>query len=318
MNDCTKSVIRIWLGVVIVGCLFLLPKSVLALEVVVSIKPLHSLASVVMSGVGEPKVLIQGVASPHTYTLRPSEARFLARADLVFWGGEALETFLVRALTNLAPKANKVSLLNLEGLTLLPVRSGGAWEEEEEEGHHHHSQAGDQSHLPMDTHVWLDPHNAKVIGLFMAKILAEMDPLNAAAYQANAATLSARLDQLDQQLQQELASLRNVHYVVFHDAYHYFENRYGLGTVGSVVVHPDRMPGMRRIQEIGQRIRSSGAVCLFTEPQFSVRLAETVATSSQVRLGVLDPLGADLPSGVDHYFQLLSGLSRSLVACLQP
>ncbi|MBF0428327.1 MAG: zinc ABC transporter substrate-binding protein [Magnetococcales bacterium] len=295
----------------LIGGLLLFPGRVWALEVVVSIKPLHSLAAAVMGNLGSPGLLIQGSASEHTYTLRPSDARLLAKAKVIFWGGPTLETFLVRPLENLATAANKVAILEVEGLTRLPIREGGAWEKEEEDHHDH------ETHGPMDPHMWLDPVNAGIMGKAMARVLGKVDPANAGKYSENASLLSQRLEEMDQQLRRELTPVRDRHYIVFHDAYQYFERRYGLGSSGSVMVNPDLPPSVRRIEEIGKRIVASKAVCLFTEPQFSARLAETVAAGQGIRIGVLDPLGAAMSEGPDLYFQLLRGLSKALVACLR-
>ncbi|MBF0342162.1 MAG: zinc ABC transporter substrate-binding protein [Magnetococcales bacterium] len=290
-----------------------------ALEVVVSIKPLHALVAAVMGSEGKPALLIQGNVSEHTYALRPSDARLLSRAEVVFWGGPTLEGFLVRPLENLSARAVKVSMLEAEGVRHLPARAGGAWEEESEHDHDHGKESAGHDHEhhgPEDPHVWLDPRNALAMVQVVARALAGRDPAGAERYQANAAALTQRLEALDKAIEKDLIPVRKRPYIVFHDAYQYFEHRYGLGAVGSVMVHPERPPGARRVHEIGQRIRETGAVCLFTEPQYPQRLAESVAAGQPVRLGVLDPLGAAIPEGPELYFELLRGLSRALLGCL--
>ncbi|MBF0272933.1 MAG: zinc ABC transporter substrate-binding protein [Magnetococcales bacterium] len=299
-----------------------IPVPVGAVEVVVSIKPLHALVAAVMEGEGAPRLLIQGHVSEHTYALRPSDARLLSKAELIFWGGVGLEGFLVRPLENLAPKAVKVALLEASGVSRLPVRAGGAWEEEgHDHGHDHDHDHGGKSehgeaHGPTDPHAWLDPRNAMAMGKAIAGALAAVDPAHGARYQANATGLTQRLEALDRQLERDLAPVRQRPYIVFHDAYQYFEHRYALGTVGSIMVHPERPPGARRVQEIAKRIAETRAVCLFTEPQYSPRLAETVAASHPVRIGVLDPLGAAMKEGPELYFELMQGLSGALIQCL--
>ncbi|MBF0294684.1 MAG: zinc ABC transporter substrate-binding protein [Magnetococcales bacterium] len=294
------------------GMLLWMPAVASALEVVATIPPWHSLTAAVMAGVGTPALLIRGSGSPHTYTLRPSDARLLERADLVVWGGEGLETLLTRPLASLARKGDKLALLGVDGLTRLPVRAGGAWEEEGDDHGHGHD------HAATDPHLWLDPVNARLMALAIAERLARLDPGNAARYRANAAGLSDRLEALDRELASEMAALRERPYIVFHDAYHYFEHRYGLHAVGAVVVHPDRPPGARRVGEIVRRMRESKAVCLFSEPQFPSRLIATVTEHQPVRVGRLDPLGAGLPEGPEHYFQTLRNLARSFRECLAP
>ncbi|MBF0180520.1 MAG: zinc ABC transporter substrate-binding protein [Magnetococcales bacterium] len=293
------------------GVLLWMPAAAMALEVVATIPPWHSLTAGVMAGVGSPVLLIRGGGSPHTYTLRPSDARLLERADLVVWGGEGLETFLTRPLASLAKKADKLALLEVEGLTRLPVRAGGAWEEEDDHDHGH-------DHAATDPHLWLDPVNVRLMAIAIAKHLSRLDPGSATRYQANAAGLSDRLEALDRELADALAPLRERPYIVFHDAYHYFEHRYGLNAVGAVVVHPDRPPGARRVGEIVRRMRESGAVCLFGEPQFPSRLIATVTENHPVRVGRLDPLGTGVPEGPEHYFQMMRNLARSFRECLAP
>jgi zinc transport system substrate-binding protein len=234
-------------------------------DVVVSIKPIHSLVAGVMQGVGEPTLLVEGAGSPHTYTLRPSEARAIAQADVVFWVGEGLETFLAGPLKTLAPDARLVALGTAPGIELLPARSGGMWQEprDEDEGEHagdhaHHENASEETehagaehghrHRAGDMHVWLDPQNAKAMVDAIAVALAETDPENAAAYEDNAARLRKELDRLDHRLVEVLAPVDDRPYVVFHDGYQYFERRYGLNAVGA---DPRCAPGERR----GLRVR---------------------------------------------------------------
>ncbi|NGZ07484.1 MAG: zinc ABC transporter solute-binding protein [Magnetococcales bacterium] len=288
----------------------LTPGSALALEVVVSIKPLHALVAFVMQGVGSPDLLLPGTVSEHTYALRPSDARMLSRAGLIFWGGAHLEGFLVRTLANVATKAEKVALLEVKEVTRLPMRSGGVWEEEE--GHHDH----DHGH-GKDPHAWLDPRNAMAMGQAIAAALARLDPERAERYHANALELSKRLQQLDQELADMLQPWQKVPYIVFHDAYQYFEQRYGMNAVGSFLVDPERPPTARRVAAIVQRMQQTQAVCLFTEPQYSQRLTANVTSGHTIRTGVLDPLGAGLPAGPDLYFGLLKGLAHALAGCLR-
>ncbi|MGH6912932.1 MAG: zinc ABC transporter substrate-binding protein, partial [Geminicoccales bacterium] len=227
-------------------------------DVVVSIKPIHSLVAGVMRGVGEPTLLIEGAGSPHTYSLRPSEARAIEQADVVFWVGEGLEAFLAKPLAMLASDARLVGLGAARGVALLPTRSGGIWQEDhdqdeaehaEHEAHHGDAEHGHR-HRASDMHVWLDPQNAKAMVDAIATTLAETDPDNAGAYEGNAARLRQELDRLDQKLADTLAPVGDRPFVVFHDGYQYFEKRYRLNAIGSISVGPDRRPGARRLEEI--------------------------------------------------------------------
>lgn len=282
-------------------------------RVVVSIKPLHSLVAGIMQGVGEPQLLLQGGSSPHGYVLRPSEARLLNEAQLIVWVGHQLESFLEKPLATLGGKARQLELAaELEAL-LLPARSGGNWEADAHahgHGHGHAHQGG------RDQHLWLDPLLAKQIVEKTAAALTAIDPTHQSQYQHNAARLQQRLDSLHDQLKARLAPVQKVPYVVFHDAYQYFETAYGLNAVGSLTIDPERKPGAKRIREIRARIQALQARCVFSEPQFEPRLVATVTEGSGARTGVLDPIGAALPAGPEAYFLLLNALADNLVAGL--
>lgn len=295
------------------------------LKVVASIKPVHSLVASVMQGVGEPLLLLQGSASPHEYNLRPSDARALNEARVVFWIGPDLERFLVKPLHNAKDKVQAVALLEAPGVAVLPLREGGAWEPHQ---HDHDEPKGrlsehdrddpDPDHAAgRDTHIWLDPFNAVAMTRQIVTVLSEADPSHQAEYARNGATLIERLNQLNQQLATELAPVKNQPYVVFHDAYQYFERRYGLSGAGSLVLSPEQRPGAKRLAEIQKRIRDLQVRCVFSEPQFQPALVETVIAGSNTRRGVLDPEGgATLLVGPEAYFQLLRNLAEALRTCL--
>ncbi len=280
--------------------------------VVASIAPLHSLLSGVMAGVSEPHLLVRGGASPHTYTLRPSDMRALENATAVFWIGEGLETFLVRPLGARQAQGEVVEVMAIPEMVLRPAREGGVWEKGDEHGHDHHGHGGHE----IDPHLWLDPRNAARIVNTMADTLSEADPVNAARYRANAGELTERLAALESELHGKLAPVRELPYLVFHDAYHYFEARFGLSPAGAVTVGPEVRPGAARLTDIRERLRRTEARCVFAEPQFRSSVVQVVVEGSGARIGVLDPVGADLTPGEDLYFELLRGLADSLVDCL--
>jgi zinc transport system substrate-binding protein len=279
-------------------------------EVVVSIKPIHSLVAGVMAGVGEPQLIVAGGSSPHVYSLRPSDARKLEAAQLVFWVGPILEGFLGKPLASLAGKADIVELDHAAGVALLPARQGGDWEEDEDE-HHHAASAAEQ-----DGHLWLDPGNAKAIVHLVEAKLAALDPANAARYASNAAAVTQRLDMLDADLRERLQPVRGRPFVVFHDAYQYLERRYGLQAIGSITVSPEHLPGAQRIQAIHAKVAGLGAACVFSEPQFEPPLVQTVIDGTDARTAVLDPEGASLPAGPDLYVSLMTRLADGLATCL--
>ena len=288
-------------------------------EVVASIKPVHSLVAGVMRGLGTPVLLIGGVGSPHGYSLRPSEARALSEAELVFWIGGGLEASLAKPLTALAgDRARVIALAEAEGVRLLQARAGGPWEVPEE-AHDHGTDTGvHDAGKQADFHIWLDPLNAIAIVRAAATALARADPKNAAVYRRNGTDTIKEIEALDREIAGTLAPVRERPYVVFHDAYQYLEKRYHLNAVGAVAASPERPPGARRLSEIRAKIAALGAVCVFTEPQFRPALVDTVVAGSAAQSAVLDPLGAGLAAGPGAYFALMRGLADSLVGCLSP
>jgi len=296
--------------------------------VVASIKPIHSLVAAVMEGTGNPELVVKGAASPHTYTMRPSEAGMLEDAKVIFWVGEGVETFLEKPLETLAGGAKVVKLSEIPGMTLLDMREGGTFEvhnhgEEEHEHEHEAEEAGhdhDEGHADhdhgKDMHVWLDPENARLMVHQIAATLAEADPENAALYEKNAAALDERFDELTAEIQKTVEPVRGQPFVVFHDAYHYFENRFGVEAAGSITVSPEQMPSAQRLEEIRDKVAELKAACVFAEPQFDPKFANVVIEGTNASTGVLDPEGASLEEGPELYFTLVGNLAKSLADCL--
>lgn len=296
-------------------------------KVVVSILPLHSLAAGVMQGVGEPQLLVPVGASPHTYSLKPSDARALQSADLVVWIGEALENYLEKPLSSLAGKARILEIADIDELTLLDAREGGAFDAHDHGDHpeakgkagtasstHGHVHAEDEK----DVHLWLDPDNARIVVAHIAAELTQLDPGNAAVYSANVAKMNERIDTLDRDVKSRLSPVQSRPYLVFHDAYQYFERHFGTKIVGSITVSPDQTPGAKRVAELRERIRTSAPVCVFREPQFPAPIVDTLVAGTSVRVGVLDPEGANMAPGADAYFTLMDRIADSLATCLAP
>lgn len=289
-------------------------------KIVASIKPVHSLVAGVMREVGEPRLLVLGGASPHEYSLRPSDARAISEADIVFWIGPELESFMVKPLQNAKGRVRSVALLDAPGVAVLPLREGGAWEPHQ---HHptepvgHHSDHDHDHESGRDVHIWLDPVNAVAMARRIVAVLGDADSAHRADYERNGAALIERLNQLDQQLAGDLAPIKDRPFIVFHDAYQYFERRYGLSAAGSITLSPEQRPGAKRVTEIQARIRDLGVRCVFGEPQFQPALVETAIAGSGARSGVLDPEGgAELQAGPEAYFELLRRLADSLRTCL--
>ncbi|KAA3504119.1 zinc ABC transporter substrate-binding protein ZnuA [Rhizobium rhizogenes] len=299
-------------------------------DVVVSIKPVHSLVAAIMRGVGEPQLIVEGAASPHTYNLRPSNARKLEKADLVFWVGPGLEAFLEKPLEALASKATVVELEDAKGLEKLPFREGGPFEAHDhgEEGHEDHADGEaahdhghdhgdhDHEHGAYDTHLWLDPANAKAMAQTIETALIAADAGNAATYQANTKKLIDDLDALDTELAETVKPIKDKPFIVFHDAYQYFEHRYGVKTAGSITVSPETLPGADRVKQMQEKVRQLGATCVFAEPQFEPKLISVITEGTAAKSATLDPEAATLEPGPDLYFKLMRGIAGSLKDCL--
>ncbi|WLS08103.1 zinc ABC transporter substrate-binding protein ZnuA [Shinella sumterensis] len=318
-------------------------------DVVVSIKPIHSLVAAIMQGVGEPGLIVEGAASPHTYSLKPSNAAALQNADVVFWVGHGLEAFLEKPLESLGGKATVVELDDAPGLEKLPFREGGPFEahthegeghdhaHEGEEGHDHEKEGHDHGkeahahgeeahdhgkeadgheHGEFDMHLWLSPQNARAIAAEAAKVLAEKDPANAETYRKNLAGLEERLDALDKEVAETVAPVKDKPFIVFHDAYQYFEHHYGMHAAGSITVSPETLPGAERLTQIRDKVKTLGATCVFAEPQFEPKLVNVVIEGTPAKSGVLDPEAATLEPGPDLYFTLMKSIATSLRDCL--
>jgi zinc transport system substrate-binding protein len=310
--------------------------------VVTSIKPVHSLVAAIMQGVGTPELIVDGAASPHTYSMKPSNAKALQDAKVVFWVGPGLEAFLEKPLEALGTDASIAELDKAPGLTKLKFREGGAFEAHDdgdahEAGHDHAEKAGDHDHAgdaaghdhasearddhdhghgAFDTHLWLDPANAKAMATEITTTLVAADPANALAYQNNAEALNARLDALDKEISGIVSPIRDKPFIVFHDAYQYFENRYKVRVAGSITVSPETIPGAERIAEIHKKVADLGATCVFAEPQFQPRLVDVVLEGTKAKAGVLDPEAGTLDAGPDLYFKLMRGIADNLKDCL--
>jgi zinc transport system substrate-binding protein len=291
----------------VISACFLLASASSALaevKVMASIKPIHSLVASVMQGVSTPGLIVGGNASPHTYVLKPSDAEALQQADVIFWVDHSLEAFLEKPLESLGAKAKVVTLIKAPGVKTLALREGNGFDE-------HENDQGDA-----DGHIWLDPENAKVIVQTIATALATQDPANASTYAENARVTVADFDTMSKDIASQLAPLKGKGFIVFHDAYHYFESRFGLQATGAISIHPESPPGAKAIIDIKQRITDGKVICVFAEPQFDTALIATVIEGANVKSATLDPEGANLDPGPALYETVMRNIAKNLKDCL--
>lgn len=286
------------------------------IEVVATIKPIHSLVSRVMAGLGTPRLLVTGASSPHSFALKPSDARALAAADVFFRVSEAVEPFTGRLLGSLPPSVAVVTLADAPGIRLLEQRVEGAFEPHAHGGETHHD-AGEGAPPSRDGHIWLDPDNAKAMVAEIARVLAGRFPQHAQRFRENADKVSADIDGLAAEIGRQLADVSGRPFVVFHDAYQYFERRFGLNAVGAITVSPEVQPSAKRLTEIRRRIAKLHAACVFAEPHFQPNLVSAVAEGLRLRSGTLDPEGMTVEPGPDAYFTLMRRLATGLKQCLE-
>ena len=298
-------------------------------NVAADIAPVHSLVSRVMDGIGAPKLVVQSGASPHGYRLRPSEAKALQDADLVFWMGEKLTPWLDGALKTLASKASITTLMDQEGVILHDFRESVLFEahdhsdHDDEKDHDDHDDHGDDKdhddhddHGGHDPHAWLSPENAKLWLNIIASKLSVSDPENAATYFMNAAAGQTEIKEMITEVSATLKPVQGGKFVVFHDAYQYFENDFDFYASGAISLSDASDPSPARVAKIQKRIRDEGIQCVLAEPQFKRGLVATVMEGSEATASVIDPMGADLKTGPKLYTQLIINMAKTLRNCL--
>lgn len=315
-------------GGVVAGAAFATMASAEVPRVATDIAPVHALAARVMAGLGEPALVVDPTASPHGYSMRPSEARALSEADAVFWIGPELEPWLEDAIVTLAPEAAAVALLDTPGTTVLEFRSGATFGAHAHEGdgddhdtdHAHeddHDPEHGDEHAGHDPHAWLDPENGKAWLDVIAEELGRLDPQNAAAYAANAEAGKAEIDAVRADIESLLAPARGLEFVVFHDAYHYFEAHFDIPAAGAISLSDASDPSPARIEEVRETVMDLGVTCVFSEPQFNQSLVRTVTDGTGARPGIIDPLGTGIETGPDFYPQLLRSVAAEIAACAE-
>ncbi|MGX9352163.1 zinc ABC transporter substrate-binding protein [Shimia sp. W99] len=303
-------------------------------KVVTDIAPVQSLVAGVMHGVGTPKLLIRPGTSPHDYAMRPSEARALQEANLVIWIGPELTPSLEETIGTLAGSAVQITLLDVNDTRRLSFRDGVIFDHDSEEEHSEHGDdeheahddhdahgsedAHDHDHDGLDPHAWLDPVNAQVWVHAIAAQLSEMDPGNAAIYDGNAATLSADLVALTEEIRARLEPVGDRRFVVFHDAYQYFETRFGLHLTGALLHSDGAPPSAGRLRALHEELEHEQVHCIFTEPQFDPKIVAAISENGEIPVAELDPIGVGLDEGSGLYQRLIIRMGEQFATCLEP
>ena len=289
------------------------------IKVVTTIKPLHSLISRIMETRGEPQLIIEGTNNPHTFVFKPSHAKMIEEADIVFWIGEDLEAFMEKPLNSLAKDTKKIGFMDSESIEKIEFREKNIFDdhdghEDEHEGHDDdHKDAHAHAHGEFDPHIWLDPENAKEMVKIIRDELIKIDPEGQRQYSVNTAGATLELDNLINSVEKELS--KDISYIVFHDAYQYFENRFGVIPAGALTLNPDVLPGAKQIADIQDVISDKGIKCIFSEPQYNPKIIETLGNDMNVSTGVIDPLGAFIDAGPTMYVELINGIANSIKEC---
>lgn len=292
--------------------------------IMVSIKPFYNICARVMQSVGTPELLLHNNASPHDYQLKPSDIKLLDAANLVIWGGPELEGYLKKPIENIRPTKD-MNLAKIPGLKLLSLRTSTNWEDHEHCSHghkdcnhnHDHDHAGshDAQQKFSDAHFWLNPDNAVKIANAIAKRLSSIDPIHARIYKKNAADFAREINTKKMQWQKQLKPMHNKPFIVFHDAYQYFEKSFNLNGAGSITLNPEVPPSVQRIKQIQNLLTEEQVKCIFIEPQFNSKIIDAVTNGLPVYQGTLDPLGREEDIGAQGYIILLDNLTQNFVAC---
>lgn len=276
-------------------------------RVAVDIAPVQALVAQVMGDLGAPELVMTPGASPHDYTLRPSQAAALEAAELVIWMGPDLTPWLTRSLENLAPDAVSMALLEDPRTRTMAMREVAIFDR---------PAPPPLAGAARDPHAWLDPENAAIWVGLIADALAGLDPDNAAAYRANAGAALADLAALQGEIAARIEPIREVPFIVFHDAYQYFETRFGLSPVGAIALADAADPGAARIEDLREILARRGVACVFSEPQFNAGLVDAVMDGRPARTTVIDPLGVDITPGPEFYATLMRNVAGAFATCL--
>jgi len=287
-------------------------------DVLTTVKPLGFIANAITDGVTETKVLLPTSASPHDYSLKPSDVEQLQSAQLVVWIGEEMESFLEKSIDKL-PKEKVLTLEDVPAIKELVEHSGEEKEDKHDHKHEHkhsHNHAHDGHDHDEDWHIWLSPKAGEQIAEQIAERLSQQLPEQKAKIAENLANFKATLATKNSEIAKQLEPVKSKGYYTFHDAYGYFEDAYGLKSLGSFTINPTVAPGAKTLNAIKKSIAQKQAQCLFAEPQFTPKVIESLSKGTSAKVGQLDPLGAKIELSREAYPQFLQSLADQFSDCL--
>ena len=283
-------------------------------KVVTTIKPIHSLVAGVMDGLGSPSLIVDGSNSPHNFSLKPSHAKMIEDAEIIFWVGEDLETFMIKPLESIANNATKVSFMDLDSIIKLKFKEENILEVEGyNDDHDDHDDHYKHADGEFDAHIWLDPKNAIEIVNEIAKTLSLKDPNNKNVYYSNAEKLNHSLNELIKKI--NLSINKDARFIVFHDAYQYFEKRFDVSSAGALILNEEALPSAKKVSEIHKIIKKQNINCIISEPQFNPNIIKSIAQDSSILTRSFDPLGSSFDTNKNLYFEMILSLSNSLKDC---
>ena len=282
-------------------------------KVVATIKPIHSLVAGVMDGLGSPSLIVDGSNSPHNFSLKPSHAKMIEDAEIIFWVGEDLETFMIKSLESIANNATKVSFMDLDNITKLKFKEENILEVEGYDDDHDDDDHDKHADGEFDAHIWLDPKNAIEIVNEIAKTLSLKDPNNKNVYYSNAEKLNHSLNELIEKI--NLSINKDARFIVFHDAYQYFEKRFDVSSAGALILNEEALPSAKKVSEIHKIIKKQNINCIISEPQFNPNIIKSIAQDSSILTRSFDPLGSSFDTNKNLYFEMILSLSNSLKDC---
>ena len=290
--------------------------------VISTIQPINSLVSAVIGNTGKSITIIPSEQSPHDFKLKPSDVKVLQNGNIIFYVSNHLESSITKVFKNLPKNIKLINLMEESGVNHLAIRDNDAWERHDHHGHDDHDdhdkhgKKHDDHEKEDDVHVWLSPDNAIKIVQKVNKVLSLYFPENSKIYNDNTTKFIDKIRNLKMELVKELSPIKNKPYIVFHDAYQYFEKTFELNAVGSVALEGDIASSPKQISLIKDKIVKSKALCVFQEPQFDSKLVKIVVEGTDAKIGTLDPLGVNISENKDFYLQLITNMAKSLKECL--